>query len=302
MKTKIPLVYIILVNYYGTDDTSQCINSIKQIKYPNYKIIIVNNSPADDSINGLKAKYTDIILINSEKNLGFAAGNNIGIRYALRNKAEYILLLNNDTIADKDFLSHLVETAENDAGAGIIGGKIFYYNDPGKLWFAGGIINPITGRTKHIGKNEVDNGRYESVREVDFITGCMMLVKKEAIEKAGLMDERYFLYYEDVDWNVRLKKAGYRILFNPDSVIYHKESSSTRKLSNVKMYYYDRNIWYFAKMNLNHMYIITTFIYVCLFLFFKALKSLILINKNKLFMIGVTYKSIFLGEMGEYKP
>lgn len=295
-----PSVCIILLNYNGIEDTIACIESLKEITYTRYEIVIVDNASTDGSEGILKQRYS-FPVIQTGKNLGFAGGNNAGIRYALENGADYIVLLNNDTVVDKGFLEPLVETAETYKNAGVVGGKIYYYDSTNTLWFAGGRINRITGKTKQIGKNKADTGGFDTQREVGFITGCLMLVSAAAIRAAGLMDEGYFLYFEDTDWCERIRRAGYKIVFTPLSVIYHKESSSTRKMSHVKMYYYDRNRAYFIRKNLGGIFKITAGLYLKLYLILKAAKSLMFFNVKKFRMICVTSASIKKGEMGPYR-
>ena len=229
----------------------------------------------------------------------FCGRNNAGIRYALENGADYIVLLNNDTVVDKGFLEPLVETAETYKNNGSRRKNILLCTNT--LWFAGGRINRITGKTKQIGKNKADTGGFDTQREVGFITGCLMLVSAAAIRAAGLMDEGYFLYFEDTDWCERIRRAGYKIVFTPLSVIYHKESSSTRKMSHVKMYYYDRNRAYFIRKNLGGIFKITAGLYLKLYLILKAAKSLMFFNVKKFRMICVTSASIKKGEMGPYR-
>ncbi len=168
-----------------------------------------------------------IFLIKNGKNYGFTEGNNIGMRYAIKKGTDYILLLNNDTVVDPSFLSELVKAAESDLKIGIVGPKIYYYDNPKMIWFAGGKISMWRCNTWHTGKGEIDDGKYDSFQDVDYITGCALLVKKQVIENIGLLDTDYLSYYEDADWCVRAKRQGYEIMYAPKARLWHKGSSST---------------------------------------------------------------------------
>lgn len=238
-----PFVCIILVNYNGAKDTVQCVNSIKKIKYTNYKIIIVDNASTDDSIIKIKNNISEIdyeLLIAKENN-GFSSGNNIAIRKSLDLGADYILLLNNDTIVEVDFLDKLISEFDNDLYIGATTPKILYESDREKVWYNGGKIKSITGKTKHFDydRNIKEAKYYEG--DVSFASGCCICISKEVIEKIGLLDESYFLYDEDVDYCLRITRAKYLIKYVPQSVIFHKVSASTGTNSGLIQYYIIRN-------------------------------------------------------------
>jgi len=190
-----------------------------------------------------------LILIKNEKNYGFAEGNNIAIRYALGSlNPEFILLLNNDTVVDKNFLECAVTVAMSDKKIGIVGPKIYYYDFNGKsdiINFAGGKLNMSKGRSYHIGENEVDVGQYDKPKLVDFVEGSALLVKKDVLNELGLIDSTYFAYWEEVDFCMRAIRAGYCIMYVPNSKIWHKISSSVK--NNLKIYYITRNRFLFLK-------------------------------------------------------
>lgn len=296
-----PLVYVILVNYKGLQDTIECIESLKDITYKNYKIIVVDNASLDNSVEILKSTYSDeIILIDLKENLGFAGGNNEGIKLAVKENADYVLLLNNDTIVDKNFLQALVKRAEENEKTGIVGGKIYYFDDKNLIWYAGAKINSFTGSTRHIGVDQYDEGQFNKVIDVDYVTGCLMLLPVEVIKKVGMMNEEYFLYYEETDWSVRIKKAGYKLLYEPQSIIYHKVSSSTKKINYVMSYYYDRNSYYFIMKNYGFINRVFMYVYKRIFLLLKYIKGKFSRNEEKCIMIRKAYKSIKNEEMGKY--
>ena len=215
--------HIILVNYNGYKDTIECIKSLKNLKYNNYKIIIVDNASSDNSINELNKYVGDnLLLLKSNENLGFSGGNNIGIKYALENDADYVMLLNNDTEVEPNFLEYMINAAESDKSIGIVGCKIKYYDNKNLLWYAGGQVNWFKFIGEHFGMREEDNGQYDKFKKISFMTGCCMLIKREVIEKVGMLPDEYFMYFEDVDFCVKVQEAGYKIVYEPKAVIYHK--------------------------------------------------------------------------------
>lgn len=240
-----PLVYIILVNYNGFSDTLECIESIRNITYKNYKIIVVDNKSTDEpEKEQLLFLRANTIYIQSESNLGFSGGNNIGIRYAKENNADYVLLLNNDTTVEPDFLTKLVVAAKEKEDKGVFGCKIKYYWNKEQIWFDGGTFDFKTANTSHY-HTRVSNG---TIEEVTFLTGCLMLIPMEVLNDVGMLDETYFLYAEDTDYCCRVMDASYKLYYCPDAVIYHKEGASTGKTSELKQYYVERNGLYICRM------------------------------------------------------
>ncbi len=230
-----PKVSIIILNWNGQKDTIDCLKSLEYLNYPDFEIILVDNGSTDESVSNFKSQIPNfknkISLIENKENLGFSAGNNAGIKYALGKKTDYVLLLNNDTIVESEFLKELVGVGEQNSQPtadqpkaekiGILGPKIYFFDDPQRIWFAGGKFNWISG-SSHIGFGEIDDGQYEISKKVSFITGCAMLIKKEVFEKIGFLDERFFLYYEDTDFCLRAKKRGFKCVFVPRAKIFHK--------------------------------------------------------------------------------
>ena len=246
MKSSQPGVGIILLNWNGYQDTYDCLKSLESLSYPNFKVYVVDNLSSDDSYARLLEDHHNgefkipVDLIQSGGNLGFAGGNNIGIQAAYESGLEYIWLLNNDTVVDPYALTSLVIEMEKDQKIGIIGSKIYYYNT-NLIWFAGGEVNEWFGSVNHPGLREKDEGQFNQLREVDFITGCSLLLRKELIETVGYMREDYFLYYEETDWNVRARQTGWKIVYCPQSIVYHKVSLSSGGEKNISPYvdYYD---------------------------------------------------------------
>ncbi|MCM8709411.1 glycosyltransferase family 2 protein [Clostridium sp. SYSU_GA19001] len=215
---------IILVNYNNFTDTIQCVNSLKKLTNKNYEIVIVDNGSQNNSVEEIKKSLPNIKLIETGKNLGFAGANNVAIKYGLENNADFYLLLNNDTIVEPDFLDNMMEIFKNYSKVGIVGSKIMYYGNKKLIWYAGGKVNWLKFRVEHFGLKEIDKGQYDNESEVDFITGCNMLIKKEVLENIGLLEEDYFMYYEDVDFCIKAMMKGYKLIYTPKAVIYHKVS------------------------------------------------------------------------------
>ncbi len=248
-----PLVYIILVNYKTADDTIECIESLRKVDYDNFKIIIVENGSKDDSYIKLKGFCKDEILINSEENLGFAGGNNLGIERALNDNAEYVLLLNNDTTVNEQFLTKLVDAFSYDSNVGIVGCKINYYSQPNIVNYAGGEIDWNKFTTYFYRTDELDD-KDEEIKEITFVSGCAMMINRSVIEKIGMLDHSYFMYYEDTDYCAKALDGGFKLLYQPKSVIYHKISSSSGgDLSPFVLYWSTKNRQKFKNKFSNHL-------------------------------------------------
>jgi len=293
-------VHIIVLNWNGKDDTIECVKSLQKISYDNYKIIIVDNGSEDDSVSEMKRLFPGIKIIENKKNLGFAGGNNIGMRYAMENEVDYVLLINNDTTVDKNFLSELVEVGESDKKIGAVGSKIYFHSEPNRIWFAGGKVNWLKNKGTHLGLDEMDSGQYNKISEVDYLTGCCLLIKREVIEKIGVLAEDYFLYYEDTDFSARAKNVGYKIMYVPKSKIYHKISRSTKPGSSSYIYYHVRNGLVMAKRNGSFLNKIILYFY-CVFLFLKQIIKIIFMPQKRNWAYAVLRgeKDFLLGKMGK---
>lgn len=235
------LVYLIILNWNGWQDTIECVESSMKLTYSNFRILIVDNGSSDGSESILRGRFPNIEFIQTAENLGFAGGNNVGMRYALEHDADYVWLLNNDTVVDPAALSELVKVADKKATTAIVGSKIYYFYEPNKIWFAGGNWRKNKLFASHRGDGEIDFGQYDEVCEVDYITGCSLLIKSSVIKEVGMMDESYFLYWEEVDWNATVFKKGRKILYVPSSLVWHKISASIKNQTHIQAYYYIRN-------------------------------------------------------------
>jgi GT2 family glycosyltransferase len=252
-------VAIIVLNWNDYDDTVNCLKSLERLNYADFRVYLVDNHSSDDSFKRLQqecrlhAFTCDITCLETGANLGFAGGNNRAIKKAYQEGYDYFWLVNNDAVVAPDALTQLVETIKKDKRIGIVGSKI-YYSGSDKIWFAGGLVSSWTGQTHHIGYGERDHGQYDQERPVQFITGCSLLFRRGLIDKIGLMREFYFLYYEETEWNIRARQAGFKVVYQPRSRIYHKVSTATGGEQDPAPYvaYYDlRNEYWMIKHTQN---------------------------------------------------
>ena len=228
MKINKPSIAVILVNWKKYNLTSKCIDSLNKSNYKNFKIILVDNEYSEKSLIDLRNKHKELIVFKEKNNLGFAGGNNIGIRYALENDYDYIMLLNNDTEVKENFILPLVERIEKDHFLGAVQPLILNFSNKSIIWNAGGKLNKFLGLTSTRLNNNKLNSSIVFDDYTDWISGCCILIKSEILTKVGLLDEKFFNYYEDVDWSLRMKNLGYDLGFVKESIIYHHGSSSSK--------------------------------------------------------------------------
>ena len=242
-----PSVWIVIVLYNSYADTADCLKSLESATYPDLHVALVDNGSGDGSGERLRREFPRVLHIRSDENLGFAGGCNLGIRAALDSSADFICLLNNDTLVDPGFIEPLVERAARNPEAGILGGKIFYADPPDLLWFAGGRIDSRRGLTSHRGLDLPDGPIFNRPGAVDYITGCLFFVRARLFRDLGLLDERFFMYAEEVDFCLRARRAGYTSFYEPKSVIWHRVSRSMGGA-------YRPLFWYYQSRNLLEAY------------------------------------------------
>lgn len=238
---KEPSVSIIIINWNGKDDTLECLESLSGIRYKNFDVIVVDNGSTDGSQEIIRNNYPRVKLIQNDENKGFSEANNIGASYS---NADYYLFLNNDTTVDKNLLKELVRAGEEDPMIGALCPKIYMYSKKDHFWYAGAIFKRHS--TVHRGFNKKDVGQYDEIEDTGFLSGCAFFIKKSVADKVGLFDEQLFIYLEDVDLSIRIQKAGYRTVYVPEAVLWHKESASTKKMSEFFRYLGERNIMIIA--------------------------------------------------------
>lgn len=224
-------VAIIILNWNQEEETSECLSSLRKLDYKNYEVIVVDNGSADGSAERIKQKFSEIVLIKNRENLGFCGGNNVGIKYALQDRAQYILLLNNDTVVDADMIGKLVEVMEENPEIGAVGPKICFYDRPNVIQSAGGKIDFRTGKAPPI--TQEDSASSKRIKQVDYISGCALMIRKEIVWEIGLLDERFFNYYEETDYCVRIRKLGYNIVYVSDAKLWHKVGRVMNPLRNL---------------------------------------------------------------------
>lgn len=238
-----PKVVVIILNYKVKDLTLKAIISVKGSTYKNLEIIVVDNNSHDGLANTLSNRQ-DLTFIQNDENLGYCGGNNVGLTQALKDGADWVFILNPDAQVDKDAIKNLVEVAQRE-NIGIAGPKVLFA-DRKTIWYAGGVFDTGNVLGTHRGVDEKDNGQYDVMTQTDFVTGAAIFIRKDVLEKVGLFDTRYFLYYEDSDFCFRAKKAGFKIMFVPEAVVYHLNAQSTKLGSPLQDYYITRNRMIFA--------------------------------------------------------
>ena len=239
---------IITINYNGLRDTCELIESLP-LGMPSMEVIVVDNASKEDEASIIEKRYPNIKVIRSNKNLGFAGGNNLGIKAA---RGKYLFFINNDTLLSHQpsAIDHLIHRLESDEKIGMVCPKIRFAWGNNPLQFAGYTpLSRFTMRNRSIGFGETDKGQYDTPHSTPYAHGAAMMVKREALEKVGIMPECYFLYYEELDWSMMFTRAGYSIWYEPACTIYHKESQATGQNSPLKVYYLTRNRLLFVKRN-----------------------------------------------------
>ena len=257
------IVSIITINYNGFKDTCELIESLP-LEDLSIEVIVVDNASKEDEATIIANRYPQVKVIRSEQNLGFAGGNNLGIKAT---QGKYILFINNDTILGHQTsdIRHLVSRIETDAKIGMVCPKIRFAWGDKPIQFAGYTpLSHYTMRNCSIGFGESDRGQYDTAYPTPYAHGAAMMVKREAIEKVGLMPECYFLYYEELDWSMMFTRAGYSIWYEPACTIYHKESQATGQNSPLKTYYLTRNRLLFVKRNIKGLRSYITYTYLLL--------------------------------------
>ena len=241
---KPPLVYIIILNWNGCRDTIECLESVFKLDYDNFKVIVVDNGSIDDSVSIIRKTYPQVILLEKEENLGYVGGNNVAIRYAIKEGADYVWLLNNDTVVEADTLNKIVRLSERSDSIGIVSPVIHYYHKPWEAQSYGGYFD-----FKNFTLIPIQNKNFwlsDRARINVSIWGTAMLIKRSVIEKVGLLNKKYFAYAEDEEYSLRVNRVGYRNLVDIESKVFHKESGSTggNKFSSMKIFLMVRNYYF----------------------------------------------------------
>jgi GT2 family glycosyltransferase len=227
--------------------TANCLRSLMAMGAEGYEIVVVDNGSIDGSAQSLAKEFPEVTVLPQDRNLGFAAGCNVGMRHALQRGTEYILLLNNDTCVAKDFLVKILLRIDCDKKMAIVCPKIYFGDQPDLLWYAGGDFSLWTGTPKHRGWKQIDRGQFDDQEEMTEGTGCAMLVRSSLLSEVGLLDEEFWSYAEDLDWSIRFLKRGYRLGFAPKARVWHFEGATSVKSMGlgsqaIRQFYSTRNM------------------------------------------------------------
>lgn len=226
METSSPLVYVVTLTWNQREDTMSCLESLGQMTYPHYRLLLVDNASVDGTVEAVRERFPDVDIIVNPENLGFPGGFNVGLHHALAQGADYIFMINNDTFVEPNILDELMAHADS-AGVGMLAPKIYYADEPDRIWSVGGRRHPWTLEMTDKGDLQFDRGQWKAVMERDYLVGCALLLKRDMLEEIGLFDTGYCpIYYEDVDLCVRARQAGYRLLLVPRARMWHKVSAS----------------------------------------------------------------------------
>jgi GT2 family glycosyltransferase len=236
-----PVIYLVILNWNLKDDTMACVESVLADNDTAPRIVIVDNASDDGSVAAFRRLGPDVEVIANEKNVGFARGVNVGVRHALSRGADYVLLLNNDTIAGAGLLKTLVEIATAAPRPAVLGPAIYYHDEPQRFWRLGAVHRWGLPVPVEVGRDARDKGQFREPFDVDYVTGCAMWVPAVIFEQVGLLDEDFYMYYEDADFCRRVRRAGFRIAVVPQARIWHKVSRSARQVPRTAAYQHTRN-------------------------------------------------------------
>jgi GT2 family glycosyltransferase len=225
-RSSIPSVVVIVLNWNGREDTIACVESLRQVDYSNFVVMVVDNGSIDGSVPAIRERFPSLEIVENGHNLGFAEGNNVGIRLALERGADYVFLLNNDTVAHPSLLHELVSAAERCPEGGVFSAKIFYQAEPTRIWYGGATWDPQRMEFRHLVDDSQAHTDARGVAETDYACGCAFLARSSVLRKVGLLDPKFFLIYEESDLCFRARRAGFACYYVPSAVLWHKVSSS----------------------------------------------------------------------------
>jgi GT2 family glycosyltransferase len=235
-----PLVYNVVLNFNRRQEALACLASLSAGTYPNQRTLVLDVASSSDSLPAISDCFPAVEVLPLAENKGYAGNNNSGISMALERGAEWVFLLNEDTLVDPACLGHLVAVGRAFRDAGVLGPTVYHLSEPDVIQSAGGTLDRFW-RSAHRGQNERDSGQFQQVRETDWISGCALLVRREAVEKAGKLDERFFCYFEETEWCLRVKRQGWRIFHVPEARIWHKGVQRDYRPGPDVAYYSTRN-------------------------------------------------------------
>ncbi len=252
MDTSLPHVTIVILNWNRVADTLECLDSLVRMKYPSFSIVVVDNSSTDGSPEAIERwgrEQLPLTQIRNAENRGFVRGSNQGMRHALSTDTDYVFLLNNDTVVEPDLMKLLVAAAERSGDIGMVGPKVYQHGKGPVLDSAGTRTITWLAQGFLLGHGEEDRGQYDHPGEMPYVTGTALLVKRAVLEEVGLMDEDYFCYFDDFDWGVKARKAGFKLLLEPRAVVHHKGSQTAGFNSPFYVHHMVRSRILFARKN-----------------------------------------------------
>ena len=235
-----PLVISVILNTNRRDDTLACLESIAAQSYPEHQVLVLDNASSDGSVEAIRERFSDVEILQLQENRGYAGNNNLGIQVALERGADWVFVLNEDTILDPDCIAALVGAGTQDSSIGIVGPLVYHYDEPTVIQSAGGVLDYMW-EAHHIGQNEPDRQQYSISRYVDWISGCAILARREVIGQLGMLDERFFYYWEETEWCLRTKRAGWKILHAPQAKLWHNGVQRDYRPKPSVAYYNTRN-------------------------------------------------------------
>jgi GT2 family glycosyltransferase len=231
-----PLVYVVVLTWNQREVTLECLESLAQTTYPNSRVVVVDNGSTDGTEQAIKARFPAVEVVVNERNLGYPGGCNVGLRHALRHGAEYVFAINNDVSIDRACLDELVGEIAPDVG--IMTPKVYFADEPDRIWSVGARRNPLTLEFTGRGDRQLDRGQWDEVVEQDYLVGCAHFFSRALLEEIGLLDAGYFLYYDDPDICIRAQRAGYRLLMVPKARMWHKVAASSGGVGTPRERYY----------------------------------------------------------------
>ena len=256
-----PLVYVIIPTFNHCEDTLRALDSLERMTYPNFKVLITDNQSTDQTVDVVREKYPEVELLIHPRNLGFAAGVNPGLQRALDQGADFVLLINNDVEVAPRMLTHLVKAMQPDVG--VAAPMIYYMDEPERIWSVGFTRHPLLLEMRGSARGQIDKGQWRASFEVDYVLGCAMLLNGSALRKAGMFDERYFFYYEDLDLSLRLERFGYRLITVPLAQMWHKGSGSAGAESAFRVYHMARGSVIFFRTHARGGQRLAVFLFRC---------------------------------------
>ena len=275
-ETQPPKVGIVVLNWDRLDETLKCLDSVCNIEYPNLEVMLVDNHSRENPTAAVEKEFPEIKIIRNEANLGYAGGNNVGIREGLRTGCDYVILLNNDAFPEPDMVAEMVRKATSDDRIAAVGGKVLWTERPNTLWavYAWETFNANIVTVE--GLIDEDRGQYEKCRDVHVVVGCALMLRREALEDVGLLDETFFAYHEDLDWCRRARDKGYRVVYVPTAVLYHRGSASTGGGPDSPiMYFGGRNSVLYAKKHATASQWLKFLLFLCYDLIRSSIRSLV---------------------------